>query len=122
MSTPSYNEIHQQVQRRYRRRSLFIFHIIIATICLMVLWFTASPRSTLPETFSMLWIGLLLIHGVRVFMGERSEKAIERTWRRYYGDLPYADEKPKRTLRLTDDAELEVVEEDMQERKALRRE
>jgi hypothetical protein len=49
------------------------------------------------------------------------DRAIERTWRRYYGDLPY--EKPKRdVLRLTDDAELEVIEEETQDRKVLRRE
>jgi hypothetical protein len=49
------------------------------------------------------------------------DRAVERTWRRYYGDLPYEDEKPKRTMRLMDDAELEVVEEETAERRAARR-
>jgi hypothetical protein len=119
MSTPTYDEIRQQVERRYRRRSLLVYHIIIAFVCLTVIWFTASHVSMLPEAITTFWIGLLLIHGVRVFMSERSERAIERMWQRYYGDLPY--EKPKRdVLHLTDDGELEVIEEATRDHKVLR--
>lgn len=122
MSTPTYDEIRQQVERRYRRRSLFIYHVIIAVASMTVMWLMGSPFSMLPEAITTFWIGLLIIHGVRVFMHEARDRAVESTWRRYYGDLPYADEKPKRTLRLTDDAELEVIEEELHERKVLRRE
>lgn len=117
--TPTYEEIRQQVERRYRRRSLFIYHIIIASVCLTVMWLTASHIDALPEAITTFWIGLLLIHGARIFMSERSERAIERTWQRYYGDLPY--EKPKRDmLHLTDDGELEVIEEETQDRRMMR--
>ena len=49
---------------------------------------------------------------------ERGERAIERTWRRYYGDLPYADEKPKRdVLQLADEDEmLDIVDENEYEK------
>lgn len=120
MSTPSYDEIRQQVERRYRRRSLFIYHIIIAVTCLTVIWLVDLTPYTVAPFLTVLWAGLLVLHGFRVFMEEVRDRAIESTWRRYYGDLPYADEKPKRTLRLTDDAELEVVEEDGQERRMMR--
>ena len=120
MSTPSYDEIRQQVGRRYRRRSLFIYHIVIAVTCLTAIWLVDMTPYTVAPFLTVLWAGLLVLHGVRVFMSERSERAIERTWQRYYGDLPYADEKPKRSLRLMDDAELEVIEEETQVRKVLR--
>jgi hypothetical protein len=120
MSTPSYDEIRQQIERRYRRRSFFIYHVIIAIASLSAIAVMSKGDNTFEEVMAALWFGLLVLHGVKVFMDEARDRAIERTWRRYYGDLPYVDEKPKRTLRLMDDAELEVVEEDLPERKYMR--
>jgi hypothetical protein len=85
-----------------------------------VMWLTKSNLTMLPQAITTFWFGLLLIHGVRVFMSERSERAIERTWQRYYGDLPY--EKPKRdVLHLADDGEvLDVIEDDEKPKRAYR--
>lgn len=120
MSTSSYDEIRQQIERRYRRRSYFIYHVIIAIAGLSTISVMSKGDNTFEEVMAALWFGLLVLHGVKVVMDEARDRAIERTWRRYYGE--FDNEKPKRTLRLMDDAELEVVEEDLPERKYMRRE
>lgn len=38
MSTPSYDDIRQQVERHYRRLSYFIFHIIMAVTSVIIIW------------------------------------------------------------------------------------
>lgn len=118
MSSPSDDVIQPQADEPHRRRSLFIYHAVIAALCLMMLWFSGASRSILPEMITIVWVSLLLIQGVRIFIGERSEQAVEREWRRYH-DLSPVDEKPKRTLRFTDDTEIESIGEEAQERKAL---
>jgi hypothetical protein len=40
------------------------------------------------------------------------DRVIERTWQRYADARFEADEKPKRLMRLTDDAELELVKDE----------
>jgi hypothetical protein len=114
MSTPSYNEIRQQIERRYRRRSLFIYHCIIAAVSLLAIWLI-KPFSSPTYIIFVLWMGLILLHGIHMLMEGAKDRAIERMWRRYYGDIDY--EKPKRTLHLTDDAELEEIEDELPERK-----
>ena len=94
MSTP--DEIQPQADERYRRRSLFVYHVVIAALCLMMLWFSPASRSLLPEMITIVWVSLLLIQGARILIQERREHAIEREWRRYQS-------KPKR--RLTDENE-----------------
>lgn len=112
MSTPSYEEIRRQVERRYRRRALFIYHLIIACAGIPALWFVAGRNGIVSLVITVLWVGLLLLHGVRLLMEGAKDREIERTWRRYYGDIGYEDVKPKRSFRLSDDAELEVIEDD----------
>jgi hypothetical protein len=119
MTTASNEAMDQQADEPYRRRSLFIYHAVIAALCLMMLWFSGASRSILPEMITVIWVSLLLIQGIRIFIGERSEQAIEREWRRYYDDPFPVDEKPKRTLRFTDDTEIESIGEEAQEHKAL---
>jgi hypothetical protein len=112
MTPPSYDDIRRQVERRYHKRSIFIYHIIIAFVCLTVIWLTKSPLSMLPQVITVLWIGLLVLHGVKVFMDNARDQALDRMWLRYYDNMPLRDEKPKRDmLHLSDDGELEVIEE-----------
>ena len=119
MSMPTYDEIRRQVGRRYRRRTLFALHFIIAVTGLAVMWLV--DPSAEDAVLSLLWTGLLTFHGIKVFvLDEGHDRAIERMWERYGGDV--ADEKPKRTLRLSDDAEFEVVDDefDLRSRKLAR--
>jgi hypothetical protein len=118
MSTPSYDEIRHQVERRYRRTSVFIYHLIIAFVSLASIWYI-SRDGRVAIVMTLLWGGLLALHFVRLVTESAKDRAIERTWRRYYGDFDY--EKPKNALYLTDDAELELIEDDEPERKYLRR-
>ena len=112
MTTPSYDEIRQQIERSYRRRSIFIYHLIIAFVSLASIWYI-SRDGRVAIVSTLLWGGLLALHFVRLVSESAKARAIERTWRRYYGDIDY--EKPKR-LQLTDDAELEVIEDEQPER------
>ena len=118
MTTPSYDEIRQQVERRYRRRVNFIFHIIISAILSGMIWVFAPVTSIGLVIIALLMVSLLL-HSIKLLLDGWRDREIERTWQRYYGDLPY--EKPKREmLHLTDDGELEVIEEETQDRKMMR--
>ncbi len=112
MSTPSYDEIKRQVERRYRRRSAFLYHLIIACAGLPAIWVIGRMNTVVIFTITALWVGLLLLHGVHLLLEGAKDREIERTWRRYYGDIDYDDIKPKRSFRLNDDAELEVIEDD----------
>ena len=122
MSTPSYDEIRRQVERRYRRRSAFIYHLIIACAAIPAIWFVARSNGIVSVTITLLWVGLLVLQGVHLLLEGAKDREIERTWRRYYGDIDYEDVKPKRSFHLSDDAELEVIEDDQPERRYSRRE
>jgi hypothetical protein len=122
VSTPSYDEIKRQVERRYRRRALLIYHVIIAAAGLPAIWVVARPNTIVIFTITALWVGLLLLQAAHAFIESAKDREIERTWRRYYGDIDYEDFKPKRSFRLNDDAELEVIEDDQPERRYSRRE
>lgn len=125
MSTPSYDEIQAQVTRRYRRRSFLIYHAIIAFFGLSAVFFI-SPNLRVFLPLAAMWGGVLALQFVHLVLENAKDREIERTWRRYYGDLDY--EKPKRqndygyrrTLRLSDDAELEVVDDEPEERDRMR--
>src|SRR5688572_22931913 len=119
MSTPSYDEIRQQVQRRYRRRSYFVLHLIMAVTGTAAIWMIdPTPQDGTP-VIALLWAGLLVFHAVKAFvLDEAQDREVERMWRRYSGE--FDDEKPKRSLHLTDDAEIEVIEEEAQERRYIR--
>ena len=114
MSTPSYDEIKRQVERRYRRRSALVYHVIIACAGLPAIWVIGRMNTIVIFTITALWGGLLLLHAARVFIESAKDREIERTWRRYYGDTDYEDFKPKRSFRLND-AELEVIEDEQPE-------
>lgn len=124
MTTPSYDDIRQQVERRYRRRSFLLYHFGFAAVCLTVVWLTTTRMGSpgVAMLLTLLWAGLFILHGVKVLMDEAKDRAIESTWRRYHGDFAYADEKPKRdTLHLTDDGELlDIVEDEENQKRVFR--
>jgi hypothetical protein len=111
MTTPSYDDIRQQIGRRYGRLSLFIFHVIMAITTTAVIWLIdPTPQDGTP-VLAGLWLGVLVWHATKVYMDGVRDREIERTWQRYSGELDI-DEKPKRMMRLADDDELEVVEDE----------
>lgn len=86
-----------------------------------MIWFLEiRNRPTLALIFTALWCGLIAIHTVWLMMSAARDRAIERTWQRYYGDSGFNYEKPKRTVRLTNDAELEVIEDEGDEQHYMR--
>jgi hypothetical protein len=112
MTNPSYDDIRQQISRRFGRLSLFIFHVIMAITTTAVIWLIdPTPQDGTP-VLAGLWLGVLVWHATKVYMDGVRDREIERTWQRYSGDLVDIDEKPKRMMRLADDDELEVVEDE----------
>jgi TRAP-type C4-dicarboxylate transport system permease small subunit len=99
MTTPSYDEIRQMADERYRRWTLFICHFVIAALCLMMVWFSSLSRTILPEIITIIWVSLVLIQGIRIFISQHIERAVEREWRQLHT--------------------VEVVEEETPDRKAL---
>lgn len=113
MTTPSYDDIRKQVERRFGRLALFIFHVIMAITTVIVIWLIdPTPQDGTP-VLAGLWLGVLVWHAIKVYMDGVRDREIERTWHRYSGDnRTDIDEKPKRMMRLTDDDELEIVEDE----------
>ncbi len=110
MTTPSYDEVRQRVERRYSRLSWFIFHLIMAVTTVAVIWaIDPTPQDGTP-VIAALWVGVLVCHAVKIYLDTLRDRAVERTWQRVSGKA--VDEKPKRTLLLSNEAELEVIEED----------
>jgi hypothetical protein len=110
MTQPTYDDIRQQIQRRYTRWTWFIFHVIMAVVTVAVIWaIDPTPQDGTP-VLAALWGGVLLCHFIKIFIDGSQDRALERAWQRYSEAL-VLDEKPKRAMRLTDDGELEVVDE-----------
>lgn len=109
MQPPTYDDIRQQVARRYSRLGWFIFHLIMAITSIIVIWsIDPTPQDGTP-VLAGLWAGVLIFHAVKIYLDGLRDQAVERTWAKYQGSF---DEKPKRTLLLHDDTELEVVDEE----------
>lgn len=117
---PSFDDIRQRIDRRYRRLSWFVFHVIMAITSIIVIWLIdPTPQDGTP-VIAGLWFGVLIFHAAKLFIDSRQDRAVERAWARYLDVVP--DEKPKRTLRLTDDAEMEWIEDGSVEMKHEKRE
>ncbi len=110
MSTPSYDEVKEQVSRRYNRWAWFVIHVIMAIISIIIIWLIdPTPQDGTP-VLAGLWFAVLICHAVKIYLDGLRDQAVERTWQRYSGDGE--QEKPKRFLRLEDDDELEVIEDE----------
>ena len=123
MTTPSYDDVRQQVERRYGRLTWFIFHVIMAVTTVAVIWaIDPTPQDGTP-VIAVLWLGVLVFHALKAFVLDSArDRAIERAWQRYSGEAAAEGEKPKRFLRLADDANMEVVEDEtVDEKSELRR-
>lgn len=111
MTTPSYETVRAQVARRYRRLSWFVLHVVMAITSVIAIWLIDPTPEDGTPVIALLWFGLLVFHAIKIYMSGMEDRAVERMWERYQGDADF-DEKPKRMMRLTDDAELEVIEDD----------
>lgn len=111
MTTPSYDDIRKQIERRYSRIAWLIFHAVMAFFSILVIWIIDPTPTDGTPVLAVLWFGVLVCHAIKVFMDGLKDRAVERTWQRYAGE---ADdfEKPKRTLRLAEyDDEMEIVDD-----------
>jgi hypothetical protein len=134
MSTPSYHQVRRHVERRHRQVSFFIFHLVVAMTATLI-WMTGTESGVGTRVFAVLWFGVLVCHGMKVYLDGVRDRAVERSWRRYsgeayaYADEPYSastmtlkemlaeidkNEKPKRSMFLDDD-ETKEVESDQPE-------
>src|SRR5262245_18143102 len=109
---PTYNEVKNQIERRYRRLAFFVFHLIAAFTVLGSIWLLAASAGVTTMMFSELWVGLLIFHGFTVWLGNMRDLELERTWEKY-GDEPEFYEKPKRLMRDEPDidTEFEVIDD-----------
>jgi hypothetical protein len=107
MSQPSYEQVRRQIASRYAHRFWFIAHVITAVIAnVLILAGGGTPA------FTLIWAGVVLVHGINLWLEERRDREIERTWERLGGSAA-STAKPKRdrlppTARLSDDGELET--------------
>lgn len=111
MSRPSYEDIRKQVARRYDRMSLFVFHVIMAVTSIIIIWLIdPTPQDGTP-VLAGLWFGVLIFHAVKLWLDNARDREIERAWERY-GDNQQGvyDQKSKRMIRLSDEAEQEAYE------------
>lgn len=92
--------LRRYVERRYNRLSFFVLHLIFAVTLAAVVFITPEYRDSSTPAIGMLWFGLLLYHGVKVYIDSARDRAIERTMQQPYYDAE--DEKPKRSTRLAD--------------------
>jgi hypothetical protein len=109
MSKPTYDDIREQITRRYTRWTWFAIHAIMAVVSVIVIWMIDPTPQDGSPIIAALWSAILFCHFVQIQIAGQRDKAIERAWERY-AHLEDEDEKPKRAMRLTDDAELEEIE------------
>lgn len=107
MTNPSYPDIEKHISRRYRRLTWLAFHVVMAVVTIVIIWSRNPEPQDGTQVMTGLWFGLLLCHAFKVYLDNLRDEAIERTWQRYAGD-----EKPKRFLRLENDGELEIIEDE----------
>ena len=112
MPTPSYDDIKKQIERRYRRLTWFVLHIVVTVTLFGLMWAVVPSFGVATIMFSALWLGGLIFHGFKVWLDNARDLDIERAWTQMSTPETDADEKPKRHLRLSDDAELEVIEDE----------
>jgi hypothetical protein len=114
MPAPSYEEIHKSIERRYSRRFRLFSHVIMAGMTLGALWALGSVSARSLTLVSILWSGLLICHALKVFMDELKDRAVRQALHLYKQDADFytAEDKPKRTMRLMDNSEVEIIEEE----------
>ena len=108
---PSPDEVRHKVERRYRKRSLLLFHVILYIFVVSALFVISEPGDDEHIVVAIVWAGLLVLHGARILTNELRDRAVERELRRYFGDMPYKAKHGER-LALSEDGELvEFVDE-----------
>jgi hypothetical protein len=122
----NYDQIRQQIQKRYDKRAEFVSHTIAFIIVNALLWAawlitdsSARMSAMIPIAITGLWFVGFAIHTVQHFMWEASERAIDRAireqreWEESRGEKRKRSGAPRKVAHLTDDGELlEVVDED----------
>ena len=98
---PAYDDIKRQVERRYRRVTFFILHVILAITIVGVVWAIKPNPGEGTIVMGALWAGLLIFHAFKLWLDNERDHEIERTWAKYAPTAIY--EKPKRHSRLSDD-------------------
>lgn len=114
MPDPAYDQIRKRIERRYNRRFRLLAHMIMAAITLGALWAVSSISARSLTLVGLLWIGILMCQALKVFMDELKDRAVERALPSYKQDMDLyaADDKPKRIMRLMDNSEVEIIEEE----------
>jgi hypothetical protein len=114
MSEPQYEEIRKRITTRYENRMQYIAHMIPYLAINALIWSGALGGWQMLDWISAAWSLGFAISTIRFLMTEARERAIdraiqeEREWQT--GNM----EKPKRDphMRLTEDGEIEAVEDD----------
>jgi hypothetical protein len=120
---PNYDQIRRRITHRYNNRIAFYSHLVAFLIVnglgwLLWLGTAAEARSGVLSVLLLLttggWLVGMLIHAVIYGLTEARERAIERTIQEEREWQTGNMEKPKRDphMRLTEDGELEAVEDD----------
>jgi hypothetical protein len=108
---PSPEEVRYKVERRYRKRSLLLYHVILYVFIVSALFVIAEPSDDEHIVVAIVWAGLIVLHAARILSNELRDRAVEQELRRYFGDLPYKT-KHGEHLALSEDGELvEMLDE-----------
>ncbi|MCB9452349.1 MAG: 2TM domain-containing protein [Anaerolineaceae bacterium] len=104
-----YTDIEKKVELRFRRRRNFAFHVVIFVVLDAALWFITDPPAremTIQLTITLLWAGIVALHGLRLYFYEAQERALRHEIERERDWLHGEKRKNHPGLRLAEDGEL----------------
>jgi hypothetical protein len=101
--TPTHQEIHKLIERRFRRRLLFTLHFLAFMAAVLATAWWISTHWVYPGDWKNLaylggWGALLFVHWLYYNLANGRDREIEAAWERVYGEADLFAEKPKHTL------------------------
>jgi hypothetical protein len=119
-SLPPFNERRRLIERRYRRRLIFTFHLlgfIVLCITPVPIWWRTGADVLVMRTYAI-WFIVLLMHYLYFRLMAARDQAVEAAWRTFnnpshqYDPFTVVEDKRKRLVQLSDDGELIEVEDE----------
>jgi hypothetical protein len=94
--TPSYQEIRNLIERRFRRRLLFVLHFVAFMTAVLATAWWISTHWVYPGDWKNLaylggWGALVFIHWLYYNLANRRDCEIESAWERVYGEARRSD-------------------------------
>ncbi|GAB4548652.1 MAG: hypothetical protein OHK0023_12080 [Anaerolineae bacterium] len=118
-----YNAVRREIVRRMRGRVIFFIHAAIYALCFVVTIAMPPWLRNGAEVAFLTWGSILVFHAARHFRWW--DKWIDRMTQRElaHHDPTYSAiaDKPKRDVRLSDDGELEYIEEEITPQRKVRK-